>query len=216
MRVPGGLRGAWPLRGRETQWQRKPCHNGRRPIPAMIRGFRERSQDRAHHGRPRRVRCRLRCPYIGCAEDDRLRHPAHVRHVRRHHLGTDAYRALGFGHVAVRGLGHAAVPFPCEGESAGVPRIVVCVHCGVRGHRAQRGSAPSTLRLSGRGLRGASVLGGVGAVQGVRPAAHHAVLSAGGHGPHRHLHRAYSGKLGHCQLRDELAYRARGYHHYRH
>ena len=168
MRAPGGLRGAWPLRGRETQWQRKPCHNGRRPIPAMIRGFRERSQDRAHHGRPRCVRCRLRCPYIGCAEDDRLRHPAHVRHVRRHHLGADAYRALGFGHVAVRGLGHAAVPFPCEGESAGVPRIVVCVHCGVRGHRAQRGSAPSTLCLPGRGLRGAFVLGGVGAVQGVR------------------------------------------------
>ena len=181
MRAPGGLRGARPLCGRETRRQRKPCHNGRRPIPAKIRGFRERFQNRAHHGRPRRIRCRLRCPHVRCSEDDRLRHPAHVRHVRRNHSGAYAHGALGFGHAAVRRSGHAAVPFPREGESAGVPRVVVRVHCGVRGHRAQRRGTSSALCLPGCGLRGSSVLGGIGAVQGVRPAAHHAVFPAGGY-----------------------------------
>ena len=94
MRAPGGVRGARPLHGRETRRQRKPCHNGRRPIPAKSRCFRERSQDRALQGRPRCGRCRLRCPYIGCAEDDSLRHPAHVRHVWGNNFSTDSGQQL--------------------------------------------------------------------------------------------------------------------------
>ena len=217
MRAPGGLRGARPLCGRETRRQRKPCHNGRRPIPAKIRGFRERFQNRAHHGRPRRVRCRLRCPHVRCSEDDRLRHPAHVRHVRRNHSWCLRSRGSRFRpRCCSPVLGTLLFHFLAKGK---VPAFLGSSFAFIAGYAAIAPNGEAHLlpyACLGVACAGLLYLVVSALFKAFGPAAHHAVLSAGGHGPHRHLHRAYSGKLGHCQLRDELAYRARGHHHYRH
>ena len=148
------------------------------------------------------------------AQDGGVRPPAHVRDVRRHHLGADADWAVRVGDASVRRSGHALVPFRVQRQSAGVSGIVVRVHCGLCGHRAERRGRPSAVRLSGVACAGLLYLVLAALFRVFRSDARHALLPAGGHRPHRDLHRPYLGEFGHRERFDELACRARGRRHH--
>ena len=92
------------------------------------------------------------------------------------------------------GLGTLLFHFLSRGKVPAFLGCIVCLYCRLCRNRAQRRDRAFALRLPGRSLRRSALSGAGGPVPRLWRQARHALLSAGGDGPHRHFHRLDSGE----------------------